>query len=137
MSESDKHLAAKNLAADQLTRVAPWVHPAFAQLQHLFFHWHRAQGFWPDTNPPVPQEDFNVGEKLMLIVTEVAEACEAHRKNLPDDKLPYRSGLEVELADALIRIFDLAGALNLDLAGALLEKAVYNLNRPFRHGKQY
>lgn len=71
-----------------------------------------------------------VAEKLMLVVSEVAEAMEGHRKNLRDDKLPNRSMLEVELADAVIRIADLAGALDLDLGGAIASKLAYNLTRP-------
>lgn len=70
-----------------------------------------------------------VGEKLMLIVSEVAEAMEGDRKGLMDDKLPHRSMIEVELADAVIRIGDLAGALGLDLGGAIQEKLEYNANR--------
>lgn len=73
---------------------------------------------------------FNVGEKLMLIVSEVAEAMEGHRKNLMDDKLPHRSMVEVELADTVIRIFDLAGAMKLDLGGAMEEKLNFNKTRP-------
>lgn len=46
-----------------------------------------------------------------------------------DDKLKHRLMEEVELADALIRIFDYAGAYKLDLGGALLEKMAYNKNR--------
>jgi len=71
----------------------------------------------------------NVGEMLMLIVSEIAEAMEADRKNLMDDKLPHRRGIEVELADAIIRIGDLGRALGLDVAGALVEKNAYNLRR--------
>lgn len=52
----------------------------------------------------------NVPEMLMLIVSEVAEAMEGHRKNLMDDKLPHRPMLQTELADAIIRILDLAGS---------------------------
>jgi len=37
--------------------------------------------------------------------------------------------LEVELADAVIRIFDMAGGLNLDLGGAIAEKLQYNASR--------
>lgn len=70
-----------------------------------------------------------VAEKLVLIHSEVSEAMEAARKNLKDDKLPHRSGVEVELADAVIRILDLAGALKLDLAGAIQEKLAYNQSR--------
>lgn len=68
----------------------------------------------------------NVGELLMLVTSELAEAMEGHRKNLMDDKLPSRKMFEVELADALIRILDIGAGLELDLAGALLEKLEYN-----------
>ena len=71
-----------------------------------------------------------VAEKLALIHSEVSEAMEGARKNLMDDKLPHRKMIEVELADALIRILDLAGALHLDLAGAIQEKLMYNKTRP-------
>lgn len=71
-----------------------------------------------------------IATKLMLVVTEVAEAMEGHRKNLADDKLPHRPMLEVELADAAIRIFDLAGGLGFDLAGAIVEKLAFNQQRP-------
>ena len=69
-------------------------------------------------------------EKLCLIHSEVSEAMEGHRKGLQDDKLPHRSMLEVELADAVIRIADLAGAMNLDLGGAIAEKLTFNSTRP-------
>lgn len=71
-----------------------------------------------------------VAQKLCLIHSEVSEAMEGHRKNLVDDKLPHRPMIEVELADAVIRIADLAGALGLDLGGAIAEKMEYNRKRP-------
>lgn len=71
----------------------------------------------------------NVMEMLMLMVTEIAEGAEGYRKDLMDDKLPHRKMLEVELADTLIRIFDLAGYQELDLGGALVEKIEYNASR--------
>jgi len=76
-----------------------------------------------------------IGTCLMLIVSEIAEAMEGDRKNLMDDKLPHRKMLEVELADAVIRIFDLAGREGLDLGGALVEKLSYNQSR-FDHSKE-
>jgi len=71
----------------------------------------------------------NVGELLCLIHSEISEAMEGHRKGLMDDKLPHRAMLEVELADAVIRICDLAGSLELDLGGAIAEKLAYNSSR--------
>ena len=71
-----------------------------------------------------------VAEKLCLIHSEVSEAMEGHRKSLPDDKLKHREMFEVELADALIRICDLAGAAGIDLGGAVTDKLLFNAVRP-------
>lgn len=83
-------------------------------------------GWWDgvDVNNP-----YVVATKLCLIHSEISEAMEGHRKKLMDEKLPERPAIEVELADALIRIFDLAGALDLDLEGAVLSKMEYNQSR--------
>jgi NTP pyrophosphatase (non-canonical NTP hydrolase) len=82
-------------------------------------------GWWDDDTPPT----FLVPLKIALIHSELSEALEAHRKDVMDDKLPHRPGLEVELADALIRIFDLAGRFKLDLGGAMAEKLTFNEDR--------
>lgn len=71
----------------------------------------------------------NQGEMFMLMVSEISEAMEAERKSLMDDKLPHRPGVEVELADCLIRIFDYAGRYGLDLDGAVREKMAFNAAR--------
>ena len=68
-------------------------------------------------------------QKLCLIHSEISEAMEGDRKGLMDDKLPHRKMREVELADAVIRIFDLAGAYDMDLGGAIAEKMGYNAER--------
>lgn len=70
-----------------------------------------AAGWW--TNPQTGESILhsrNVPEMLMLIVSEISEAMEGYRKNLMDDKLAHRPMLTVELADAMIRILDLAGS---------------------------
>lgn len=101
------------------------------ELARVVYHCHgvaREAGWWHDikTGEPV---DRNRGELLMLIVSEVAEAMEGERKDLMDDHLPHRRMAEVELADAVIRICDYAGAHGYDLGGALLEKLQYNAHR--------
>lgn len=85
-------------------------------------------GWWTDLATG-QKKDRNVGELLCLVHSEISEAMEGFRKNLKDDKLPNRSMFEVELADALIRIFDIAGAHNLDLGGAIYEKRNFNAKR--------
>ena len=96
-------------------------------------------GWWTDlsTNMDLAEEARKgtrlgkalVAEKLCLVHSEISEAMEGHRKGLQDDKLPSRLMLEVEMADAVIRILDLCGALKLDLAGAIFEKLSYNKTR--------
>ena len=83
-------------------------------------------GWWSDVNPNDP---YVFGTKLALVHSEVSEALEGGRKNKMDDHLPHRKAEEVELADACIRIFDLAGARKLDLYGAIIEKMAYNAVR--------
>ena len=85
-------------------------------------------GWLTDINTKEPL-DLNVGEALMLIVSEVAEAMEGHRKNLTDSHLPQYPMLTVELADAVVRICNLAGGLRMSLGRALADKLRYNRNR--------
>lgn len=91
--------------------------------------------WWKDLETGEPTNR-NKGECLMLIVSEIAEAMEGERKGLMDDHLPHRSMAEVELADALIRIFDYAGHLGYDLEGAYREKMEYNRNRADHKAEQ-
>lgn len=93
-------------------------------------------GWWidPETGEDVrtwPPKFFKlwVSAKLMLAVTELAEAMEGHRKGLQDDHLPDFDMLTVELGDAVIRIFDLAGGLGLRLPEAIVAKLKYNATR--------
>lgn len=88
------------------------------------------KGFWSADN-------YDFARLCMLVVTEISEAVEADRKDAMDSHLTQRRGIEVELADAVIRIMDMAGGLNLDLGGAVEEKLVYNASRAYKHGKKY
>lgn len=77
----------------------------------------------------------NIAEKLMLIVSEVAEAMEAIRNNdAQSDKIKEFKGIEEELGDVQIRIKDLAKYLKLRVAEAEIAKSEYNKTRPHKHG---
>ena len=67
--------------------------------------------------------------KLALVHSEVSEALEGARKDLMDDHLPHRKMEEVELADAIIRIFDYAETQGYDVGKTMVEKLVYNQQR--------
>lgn len=81
-----------------------------------------------------------IPEKLMLIVTEAAEAMECYRdpKHAPAEAWTGEGGkpegLPAELADIVIRIGDLCGALGIDLEAAVLSKMAHNERRAHRHG---
>lgn len=105
-------------------------------------------------------EQINFGEKIALIHSELSEALEADRKgvwsreiahplDIWDGKEPLkdfikakyenyvRGSVEEEIADALIRIFDLAGIYKIDLDWHVAAKMAYNKTRPAKHGKNY
>lgn len=108
------------------------MHAGVAALQVVCHKLSKGSGWWnkPD-GTPIDANDPNVfGTKIALVHSEVSEAMEGGRKNKADDHLPDRKAEEVELADAIIRIMDLAGARGLDIAGAIIEKLAYNQQRP-------
>lgn len=108
------------------------------------------KGFWEDRK--------NVGEVLMLIVSELGEALEAHRASrkalveLFDAKAIDRTEaadyqadfeqcikdtFEDEIADTVIRIFDMCEGFGIDLERHIELKLEYNKTRPYKHGKKY
>lgn len=93
----------------------------------LMFETSRNAGWWDGVDFMVDKH--LVPAKLCLIHSEISEAMEGHRKGLMDSHLPHRLSVEVELADAIIRIGDLAGALGLNLGEAVVEKMAYNAKR--------
>ena len=79
-----------------------------------------------------------VGAQLALIHSEVSEALEDVRCGnfapSTNHVTGKPEGLPSELADIIIRTFDLADMLGIDLTAALEEKHSYNLGRAHRHG---
>lgn len=109
-------------------------------LQHIAYTNAEIKGFWLDLDP----NDSNVfNSKCMLIVTELSEAVEAMRKPelAPDRDLVDVSNLQVELADAMIRLLDLYEAvfpseIHLTIFQVAEMKMRVNLDRPPKHGKR-
>lgn len=90
------------------------------QLTKLCHKIARDKGFWDNQR--------NIGEMLMLIVTELSEAMEAYRVQ---DKENFKE----EIADASIRLFDLCGGLKINLEKEIKKKMDKNKIRPYKHGK--
>lgn len=79
-------------------------------------------GWWNDLNTGESlRGKRNVGELLCLIHSEISEGYEAWitDPDMRDDHLKHRPMLEVELADAIVRIGDLYGSLDFDLGKAM------------------
>jgi NTP pyrophosphatase (non-canonical NTP hydrolase) len=85
----------------------------------------------------------NDGEALALIHSEASECLEAVRKPNEDGsikasvKAPGFNQAEEELADIVIRIMDLAHQKGWRIGPAIIAKHMYNLDRPFKHGKKF
>lgn len=100
------------------------------QLQEDAYLTAQKKGWW--------DEPTNIPEKLALIHSEISEALEDYRDGHmqvtfagPNNK---PTGFPVELADAIIRILDLAAHMDCDLQTVLELKMQYNKTRPYRHG---
>lgn len=64
---------------------------------------------------------------LQLVLNEIAEANEGDRRDLQDDHLPHRDAAEVELADVLIRLLDLAGRYGWKFVGVDVDPNLFKV----------
>ena len=104
---------------------------------HMLLHWldalqqqiHRENKHWWQKSDGTAIER-NKGEFLALIHSEISECLEGVRRSLPDNHLPQYPMEVVELADAVIRIFDYAEGFKLGPLGpVILNKMLYNRQR--------
>lgn len=84
-------------------------------------------------------EERSFPETIALIHSEISEALEEYRNGHDVTEIYYRhdgkpEGVPIELADAIIRIFDYCGFVGIDIEDAINQKYNYNLDRDYRHG---
>jgi hypothetical protein len=93
--------------------------------------------------------DATPGEDLMLIVTEAAEAMEELRRGKAPGEVFYKDepdrsqdtvmkpcGVPSEIADIMIRCLHFCGKHEIPIGRVLVEKMIYNDNRPHKHGNK-
>jgi NTP pyrophosphatase (non-canonical NTP hydrolase) len=100
----------------------------------------KAHGFWDEVKALPPEFwPMLISSKLSLIHSEVSEALEEvreHHFTMEFDEKGKPIGLPSELADAVIRLYDLAEFLGIDLDDVVDTKMDYNETREFRHGNK-
>ncbi len=91
-------------------------------------NWRKILKAFPEDNELIDAfDDYVSNSCLMLMTSEIGEACEAIRHG-------DRVNLAEELADVIIRIADFCGWQDIDLEKAIAEKMAYNKMREYKHG---
>jgi len=106
------------------------------ELAKRVHHLAKEKGFWAgwysnQYGPHYPRE-LHLAVKLALVHAEVSEALEALRKEGVE-----AHGFREELADILIRVLDIAGAVGMDVDSEVDSKHEVNVGRPLLHGKRF
>jgi len=69
-------------------------------------------GWWDDF---LPEKHTRHETAMALVLSEIMEGLEGIRKGINDDHLPQYQMFDVEMADAMVRLLDLAGAYEINL----------------------
>ena len=112
------------------------------------YKWAEAKGFWKDEveivsvlsiQPELLVKLFHMKkcQKLMLIISEIAELMEGLRLPTEEPLNGIFTNEEEEAADIMIRLLDYCGRYKLRIVEALVAKMAKNENRPYMHGKGF
>jgi hypothetical protein len=127
-----KLLDMKNMRYGNPLAIDEWFIKCFWRLASMIHQNAVDKGFWQ------AGVDRNDGEMIALEHAELSEALENIRHGFPPDQhVPEFLGVEVEYADAIIRIMDHVFVRGWRVPQAILAKMAYNTKREYMHGKKF